>query len=48
MSAISPNMQPLKAIRTYLQAANVAAANTTEAFARSPNSSIRSTINRGP
>ena len=34
MSAISPNMQPLKAIRTYLQAANVAAANTTEAFAR--------------
>ena len=34
MSAISPNMQPLKAIRTYLQAANVAAAKTTEAFAQ--------------
>ena len=32
MSAISPNMQPLKAIRTYLQAANVAAAKTTEAL----------------
>ena len=34
MSAISPNMQPLKAIRTYLQAANVVAAKTTEAFAQ--------------
>ena len=34
MAAISPNMQPLKAIRTYLQAANMAAAKTTEAFAQ--------------
>ena len=34
MSAISPNMQPLKAIRIYLQAANVVAAKTTEAFAQ--------------
>ena len=34
MAAISPNMQPLKAIRTYLQTANMAAAKTTEAFAQ--------------
>ena len=34
MSAIKPEMKPLEAIRTYLQAANIAVAGTTEAFAK--------------
>ena len=34
MGAVHPDMTPLEAIRTYLRAANMAVANTTEAFAR--------------
>ena len=33
MTAIEPNMDPLQAIRSYLRAANVAVADTTQAFA---------------
>ncbi|MEE2769318.1 MAG: TetR/AcrR family transcriptional regulator [Actinomycetota bacterium] len=34
MGAFHPGMTPLEAIRTYLRAANMAVANTTEAFAQ--------------
>ena len=34
MAAVHPDMTPLQAIRTYLRAANMAVANTTEAFAQ--------------
>jgi AcrR family transcriptional regulator len=33
MAAVEPDMQPLDAIRSYLRAANIAVADTTEAFA---------------